>query len=254
MVDVQRIGKSIIFRELDEESRSYWFDQKTKKFLHNTDTFYYSVKLQEDFTHESRDKNVLAFRRSYEKLNKSLLKNQFSSDKLQFFVPAKNDFLNIESGVFARYYSFRLSLPEEFDIFIAPYVPGTHQDCVTDSVTSEIIVQIRSNLLWALGIHAAFERSFSWVKGICDMYDFHIQEVKENRTDFCYHSNYLDHPEVFFAPGSFDAMKYTRLGDGTRYIFKDDGTRKDKFSYLARGKRGDKIFLRIYKKTMEVVE
>lgn len=254
MIDRQRISKCILYNELSEEQIQYLFDQKCKKFLHNTDTFYYSVKLQEDFTHESQDKNVLAFRRCCDNLNRKLLQNQFSTDTLQFFVPAKCDYLNVMSGTFARYYSLHLSLPEEFDIFIAPFVPGSHQDCVSDSVTSEIIVQIRSSLLWGLGIHAAFERSFSWVQGICEMYGFHILEVKENRTDFCYHSNYLEYPEVFFAPGSFDAMKCTRLGDGTRYIFKDDGTRKDKFAYLSRGKRGDKTFLRIYNKTMEVVE
>lgn len=254
MVDVQRIGKSIIFQEMNENDRSYWFDQKTKKFLHNTDTFYYSVKLQEDFTRLSWDKNVLAFRRCVEKLNNKQMDNQFSSDILQFFVPAKGDYLNVMSGNYAVYYSLHLSMPEEFDIFMAPFVPSTHENCVSDSVTSEIIVQIRSGLLWSLGVHAAFERSFSWVQGIIEMYGFHILEVKENRTDFCYHSNYLDHPEVFFAPGSFDAMKCTRLGDGTRYIFKDDGTRCDKFAYLSRGKRGDKTFLRIYNKTMEVVE
>ena len=248
MIDRQRISNCILYQELPEEQINYLFEQKTKKFLHNTDTFYYSVKLREDFTHESRDKNVLAFRRCFDKLNKKLMNNQFSSDTVEFFVPAKGDYLNVLSGSFARYYLLRLSMPDEFDIFVAPFVPGTHEDCVSDSVTSEMIVQIRSSLLWSLGIHAAFERSFSWVQGICEMFGFHIIDVKENRTDFCYHSNYLEHPEVFFAPGSFDEMKYTRLGDGTKYIFKDDGTRKDKFAYLSRGKRGDKTFLRIYNK------
>ena len=254
MIDRQRIGNSVIYREFPEEDQTFWFDQKTKKFLHNTDTFYYSVKLQEDFTHESRDRNVLAFRCCCDNLNKKLLQNQFNSDTLQFFVPAKCDYLNVMSGTFARYYSLHLSMPDEFDIFMAPFVPGTHQDCVSDSVTSEIIVQIRSSLLWGLGVHAAFERSYSWVEGICQMYGFRILEVKENRTDFCYHSNYLEQPEDFFSKDSFEKMRHTRLGDGTRYIFKDNGTRKDKFAYLCRGKRGDKTFLRIYNKSMEVVE
>lgn len=254
MIDRQKIGNSIIYREFSEENRTFWFDQKTKKFLHNTDTFYYSVKLKEDFTRNSQDKNVLAFRRCVEKLNDKQMDTQFTSETLQFFVPAKNDFLNVKSGAFSQWYKFHLEMPEEFDIFMAPKVPSASEDCVSDSVTSEIIVQIRSSLLWGLGIHAAFERSYSWVEGICQMFGFHIIEVKENRTDFCYHSNYLDHPEAFFAPGSFDAMKCTRLGDSTRYIFKDDGTRSDKFAYLSRGKRGDKTFLRIYNKTMEVVE
>lgn len=254
MIDRQRIGNSIIYREFSEEDRTFWFEQKTKKFLHNVDTFYYSIKLQEDFTHLSQDKNVLAFRRCCDNLNKKLMQNQFSSDTLQFFVPAKCDYLNVMSGTFARYYSLHFSMPEEFDIFFAPFVPGAHQDCVSDSVTSEIIVQIRSSLLWGLGIHAAFERSFSWVQGICEMYGFHILEVKENRTDFCYHSNYLEQPEDFFSKKSFEKMRHTRIGDGTKYIFKDDGTRKDRFAYLCRGRRGDKIFLRIYNKSMEVVE
>ena len=250
MIDRQRIGNSVIYREFSEEDLTFWFDQKTKKFLHNTDTFYYSVKLQEDFTHESRDKNVLAFRRCVDILNKKLLQNQFNSDVLQFFVPAKLDYLNVMSGTFARYYSLHLSMPDEFDIFIAPYVPGSNQDCVSDSVTSEIIVQIRSSLLWGLGIHAAFERSFSWVEGICQMYGFRIQEVKENRADFCYHSNYLDQPEKFFNNDSMEQMRVTRLRDeAERYIYK-----YGKFSYYARGKRGDKTFLRIYNKTLEVIE
>lgn len=254
MVDKQRISNCVIYKELSEDDLKYYFDQKTKKFLHNTDTFYYSVKLREDFTKLSRDKNVLAFRRAVEKLNTKLQMQQFSSDTQQFFVPGKGDYLNVISGAFAKFYSFHLSMPDEFDIFFAPVVPSSSEDCVSDSVTSEIIVQIRSGLLWSLGVHAAFERTYSWVQEICNMYGFHVIDVKENRTDFCYHTNYLDAPEVFFAPGSFDAMKCTRLGDGTRYIFKDDGSRSDKFAYLSRGKRGDKTFLRIYNKTMEVVE
>ena len=55
MVDTQRIEKCALFQEMDEGQRAYWYDMKTKKFLHQIDTFYYSVKLAEDFTYESQD-------------------------------------------------------------------------------------------------------------------------------------------------------------------------------------------------------
>lgn len=253
MVDRQRIGNSILYQELDEEWREYWFDMKTRKFLHNIDTFYYSVKLQEDFTADSQDEKVLAFRRAIDRLQRKLAKDAFNGDIQQFLVFGNgiSDYLNIVPRCFSRFYTFCLELPEMFDIFIAPVVPGS-EGCL--SVTSEIIVQIRSMMLWQLGANAAFEKSFAWVQAICSMYGLTIAEAKENRTDFCWHSNYLEKPGEFFSDQSFDAMRCTKLGTKTMYVRKDSCTGSSEFSYLSRGNRGEKTFLRIYNKTMEVVE
>lgn len=251
MVDVQRIGKSRLFQELNDEDRSYWFECKTKKFLHNIDTFYYSVKLQEDFTGESQDKNVLAFRRAVEKLQLQQARKMFTGKVMQLFVPGMGDYLNLSNLCFGKYYNFCLELPDMFDIIMATMVPGNEDG---NSVTSEIIVQIRSEMLWLHGVHEAFERSYAWVKAVCDMYHLTIQEVKENRTDFCWHSNYLEDPNRFFTKENMDAMRCTRLGKRTMYIYNDRGSGDSDFSYYSRGERGGKTFLRIYNKSMEVVQ
>lgn len=45
-MDIKKhLNSTKIYQELDDKNREYWFDFKQKKFLHNIDTFYYSVKL-----------------------------------------------------------------------------------------------------------------------------------------------------------------------------------------------------------------
>ena len=48
-MDIKKhLNSTKIYQEFDDENQKYWFDFKQKKFLHNIDTFYYSVKLVED--------------------------------------------------------------------------------------------------------------------------------------------------------------------------------------------------------------
>lgn len=251
MVDTQRIERCALFQEMDEADRTFWYDMKTKKFLHNIDTFYYSVKLAEDFTYESQDKKVLAFRRVIETVNKKLAIKGYTGDVVQFLVHGgMDDYLNVLPLHFGKYYNFCLESPEEFDIFIAPVVPGSADGA---SVTSEIIVQIRASMLWNLGAVKAFEKSYEWVKAICSMYDLTIFEVKENRTDFCWHTNYLEQPEKFFALDSFYSMRVDRYKDA---VYHTEKTRAGKYEvdYISLGRRGGRCFIRIYNKCKEVVE
>ena len=46
---------------------NYWYKKTNKKSLHNIDTFYYSVKLKEDFTVESKDSAVISVRNMIKK-------------------------------------------------------------------------------------------------------------------------------------------------------------------------------------------
>lgn len=251
MIDKQRIENSVLFKEMSEEERNYWYDCKTKKFLHNIDTFYYSVKLEEDFTVESQNEKVLAFRRAVDRLHLKQAKQAFSGNIQQLYIPGMKDYLNVVNLRFDKYYNLCLELPDMFDIFMATNVPGNEAEL---SVTSEIIVQIRSEMLWLYGVHAAFEKSYAWVKAICEMYQFTIREVKENRTDFCWHNNYLENPNEYFTKANMDARRCTHLGKRTHYVYNDKGSGDSDFSYYSRGERGGKVFLRIYNKSMEVIQ
>ena len=262
MVDVQRIEKCAIFQEMSEEDRSYWCDMKCKKFLHNIDTFYYSVKLGEDFTYESQDPKVLAFRAAVENIHRRLSVKSYSGDVLQFHVrnldefladkkvSSLSEYLNVKNLSFGKFYTFCLEAPEEFDIFIAPVVPGSEG---IGSVTSEIIVQIRASMLWELGVNRAFEKSYAFIQAICKMYGLTIMEVKENRTDFCWHTNYLEQPEKFFALDNFYEMRVDRYKDA---IYHTEKVRSGKYEvdYISLGRRGGRCFIRIYNKCKEVIE
>ena len=250
-----RETKSQIFSELDKENKAYWFDLKEKKFLHTIDTFYYSVKLYNDFTANSEDPACLKFRSYFAEVKKQLI---YKDDVVNFFYPGMSRNLLVKNGGFDKFYNIHLSDPKLFDIFIAEIVPPGPDG---PSVTSEMIVQIRAELLWQYGVTKAFEFTFEFVQKICECFGLQIEEVKENRTDFCWHTNYLQSPEKYFLPNKMADMFVSRLGRkknsrGTcmnyNYVFYTDGTFEN--NYIAVGNRGDKCFLRVYNKTREVIE
>ena len=249
-MDIKKhLNSTKIYQELDDKNREYWFDFKQKKFLHNIDTFYYSVKLVEDFTNDSSDDSVLRFRKFFEQ-KKSILDSRYGQ-LVQIFFPGFDRSLNLCAGSYAGFFSIRLECPEWFDIFIAPSVP--HGSDGGFSVTSEIVVQLRSYMLWMYGVHEAFERSYEYVKQICDYFGLHIAYCQENRIDYCWHSNYLSNPERFFSPESFYKMRVDRFKDALMHTAKV-GSEGYEIDYVSMGKRSDKVFIRIYLKSKEVIE
>ncbi|MCI8534161.1 MAG: hypothetical protein HFG68_01045 [Hungatella sp.] len=57
-------------------------------------------------------------------------------------------------------YTICLECPDWFDIFIAPLVSSSSDG--GPSVTCEMVIQIRSYMLWMYGVHDCFERSYSY--------------------------------------------------------------------------------------------
>lgn len=231
-----RSSKSKIHNELSNEDMKYFFDYKDNKFLHNIDTFYYTVKLNNDFRRSSSDQAAVMLRNFFELEDK--------------FIPGTEEYnLYYRNFTYSRYYNINLVCPDYFDIFIAPYVPDDEF-----GESPEIVVQIRSNLLWSMGVQAAFEYSYKCIVSLCSFFELSIKEVKENRTDFCWHSNYLQNPTKFFNIENYKDMRVTTLGNKTQYIYTHLPDGEVDTSYIALGKRSEKCFLRIYNKTREVVE
>lgn len=251
MIDKLYIKKSFIYNEFDEVENTYWFDFKQKKFLHNIDTFYYSVKFKNDFTNDSKDLSVKRFRRKFDAIGQEWEKLNDYSSGVSFFFDGLPGALNYKPFSYAGWYNICLECPELFDIFFAPKVP--HSSDNGDSVTCECVVQIRSYMLWMYGVHIAYERSYEYVKSIADYFGLEIDFVQENRVDYCWHSNYLKNPEKFFSPENFYKMRVDRFKDALLHTSKK-GSEDFKIDYLAIGKRSDKIFIRIYLKSKEVVE
>jgi hypothetical protein len=238
----------MIFNEMEVKDREYWFDFKQKKFLHNIDTFYYSVKFHNDFTADTQDVHVKKLRSFFQK-KKDLLDSNAVIDFLQLNFNGK--YLNLKKYSFAHMYSICLECPEWFDLFIAPSVPRGSDG--GESMTCEFVVQIRSCLLWMYGVHNAFERSYEYVQALADYFHLEIAFAQENRIDFCWHTNYLSNPEQFFALDNFYKMRVDRFDDALTHTEKV-GSSGYEVDYVALGKRSDKVFIRIYLKCKEVIE
>ena len=53
---------TLIENEFNTEQKNNWFLRKEKKFLHNIDTFYYSVSFCNDFLKDTEDENFNTLR------------------------------------------------------------------------------------------------------------------------------------------------------------------------------------------------
>ena len=248
MIDKRTSNSCKIFEEMSSEDLTKWFEFKQQKFLHNVDTFYYSVKFQNDFRQESRDPNVKIFRKFF-KIKYDALREWGSSE--WFTLPKLSRDLVLRPVSFSKYYTVCLSYPDYFDIFFAPVVPKGADG--GESVTCECIVQIRSYMLWQMGVKDAFENSYDYVKKISRFFKLKIDFVQENRIDYCWHSNYLRDPDKFFSPENFYKMRVDRFKNAT-YVTNKVGSENYEIDYVALGKRSDKVFVRIYQKTREVIE
>lgn len=224
--------------------KDFWFSKKEKKFLHNIDTFYFSVKLADDFTESGTASNVEQLRRVCVKY--SGMANETPFREVEYETPVL-----YRKGKYGFFYTFWLESPEQFDFLFAPVVPEGAETVA--SVTSEIIVQIRARMLWELGAKLAFDKAMEFVQAFCRKFDLTIAEVKENRTDFCWHTNALQDPEHYFNIKHFAPMQVSRF---PRASFQYQLKHSDEYEndYISLGKRGDKCFVRIYLKTKEVVE
>lgn len=247
-----RYSSSFIFKEFDDEKKNNWFSLKDKKFLHNVDTFYYSVKLENDFTVNSTDKSCIFLRKYFNDLSTEL-KKTYDFILPLFIAGCEKYQLNLRPFSFASFYTINISCPELFDIFLAPVVPCSSNSEGGGSVTSEILVQLRSCLLWQYGTTKAFEYSYDCIKALCSFFHLTIREVKENRIDYCWHSNYLRSPAKFFNIENFRNMQVSRY-KGVSYHYSFLPNNEVDNDYIALGKRSDKCFIRIYNKTREVVE
>ena len=109
--------------------KDYWYHRKEKRFLHNIDTFYYSVKLYNDLTRESAEREVARFRRLVDRYQRTHADRMpFSEVPYQYSMgvspdsPGGSSCVNYRHGTYGYFYSFILEVPGRFDIAFAPIV------------------------------------------------------------------------------------------------------------------------------------
>lgn len=241
--------KSILYSELDKETATQYFDRTKHKFLHNIDTLYYVVKVKNDWRFDS---NALYFK----ELLHTYQEKAFSTpDMLPVFtgedlegklggIPKAEWLMN---GIAAsKIYRYDLQQPDRFAIFIAPTTPNEN--------TPEIIVQLRSQYLWLEGEKQAILKSLADLEDLLNCFGLEILEVKENRIDYAYHTNYIQNPTKYFKHENINKMQQSRFSRGSiEFSFRNQWETETDYLTLGR-KKSNNLFFRVYDKTKEVIQ
>lgn len=233
-VDIKRTK---FFNELDVSMQKKFFISTAHKFIHNIDTFYYSAFIKDDCKGND-DENMLCFISKLKFLKDEVI------DKNEPVYYLEDVELKLIRKSFSLY-EFCLSVEGMFDIFVSKYIPNNN--------TPRIVIQLRSIGLWLEGTEELIYRSYSVLERVLSEFDLSIDKTRENRIDFCYHTNSIQglHKVVndtFLKRNVNTSLrKYSKVGDIT-----DESITVD---YLSLGKRqSNNLFVRLYNKTREVIE
>ncbi len=231
-VDIKRTD---FYNELSKEKQREYFETVNCKYLPNVDNIYYTVSIKGD---ESFNKNLKPL---FEKLNE-LKQEVRQTHEMKLY---KWDlYVNVISY---SIYKYCLTCTDMYDIFIADYLPNDD--------TPRIAVQVRSYGLWVEGWEAMLLKSYEQLEFLLFELGCEIREVRENRIDYCYHTNAIKTPEKLFRDRHIsDTMKtaLTRHHSTGRLSGGRDKLKKD---YFALGERkSNYVFVRFYNKALEVVE
>lgn len=225
LIDVKR---SPIYNEFTSDEQERFFGISRDKVIHNIDTLYYSVLIGAGGYWDNFALKLKKMREDY---------NFDSDEEVKYcdlvYYPANFSI-----------YRHCLREKDAFDIFIAEKVPNVN--------TPQIVVQLRSIVLWSDGEINAIKKSFSAIERLCVDNGLTIVDLYENRIDWAFHTNSIQNTTKFFG----DKILINNLKSTlTQYQKVGKVGRELTIDYLSLGKRqSNNIFFRAYNKTREVVE
>jgi hypothetical protein len=236
--------RTAIFQELDNDKRKLFFDFKSKKFLHNIDSLYFSIKVKNDWKYDPGVQLLLKFLEGYrEQAIKSFepLVMFQNDEKLS---EMGTEF--IMNGIGFKPYTYDIQKVDKYTMFVMGY--ELNKD------TPQLMIQLRSQNLWLYGEYKAVEEAIKDAKMILDVFGIEIDSVQENRIDYAYHTNYIQDPTNFFQPKNLNRMQKSRFEDwNQRGIFR--GEFEVETDYFTLGSlKSNNVMTRCYDKTKEVIE
>jgi len=238
LLDQKTIRKTLIFREFSKEQSKRWFSFTRSKFISHVDTFYYSVKVAGIWP------ELLGARTLVQALKTAKEEARKKGEPVPFMEDDAFGDL-VVPGFGYHMYQYCVSKQSGFDIFVAESLPS-------DS-TSEIVVQLRSQNIWLSGTRDAFYESLVYLEGLLDRYSIRIADIKENRLDIAWHTNYIQDMLSFFSDkhlGQMQVSSFKRWGKEGDFL--GDEMFND---YISLGRRkSNSSFVRIYNKSKEVIE
>jgi len=233
-----RVKNSKIYAELKDSVLLDDFHHSRDKFIHNVDSLYYMVNVTNGTDNQT-------YQNMIEILETMTGVAQDSNDiiKLSQFDKSFDDNIIVRPFGVAMY-QYCLDSVNQYSVFIARKAKSN----------PEIWVQIRSEFLWLYGEHDCVRMSLNTIEKFLSCFGLDIQNVKENRIDYAYHTNYIQDPLNFFKEKNLNSMQVSNF---KRYSLEgcfigSDEVEKD---YVTFGrKKSNNIFFRVYNKTKEVIE
>lgn len=216
---------------------------KRYKFLQHIDTYYYCVYLDADFTMQTADERVTAFRHYVDKL---LSQVRAAGGEMVLELDGVPMYFTVKRSRFANVYDLLLKRADHYHIFFTRYT--------YNSSSPQVLVQIESKALWMDGVRRSLLESLKDVEGIALRFGFEITCALENRIDFCWHNNYFENPELFLRSDNFARSLLTRLQESKTH---EDfyGNETYEIDFRSVGKRtSNNVYFRMYNKGKEVVQ
>lgn len=233
-VDIKRCNS---FNEFTKDEQELYFSHTRSSYIPHIDTFYYSCFLKGD-DKDNPSENIVNFIKFLKEA-----KCEVDNAKDDIWLDFDKDVL-FKRGRY-KIYDFKLGKNQFFDIFVCSSLPNNS--------TPRVHIQLRSIGLWGVGEYDLINESYDYISSLLSDYDIEIIRTKENRVDYCYHTNSIQSPFKFYSDNNLKKHLrstlsiYQKVGD----IFPGEIT----IDYLSLGQRGsNNIFFRSYNKVQEVVK
>lgn len=240
--------QSLLFKEFTDEQNKKYFSFKNRKFLANIDSLYVSIITEDTRLSDGSDPQMEAFRKMMDE-EKAKARENIESEYVPFsqhpyFADVGEKFIMGGFG-FSRY-DYDLQKPDRYTAFLMGYRMTSN--------TPTAIVQIRSEALWLDGVTAMLMEVYNDMTDFYAAFGLKILEVRENRIDFAYHTNYIQNPTNYFALNKLGKIQQSTFERWSQEgAFAVDG--QPELDYFTLGRRkSNNLFFRVYNKTKEVIE
>jgi len=226
------------FEEIASDKQNEFFKIKSHKFLPMIDNLYFSLFIQND----DKENDLI------EPLIKKL--DEKKAEALNLHEPVEFGHGLMLSIKRYSFYGFCLTEPDLYDIFIIRTLPNDN--------TPRIMVQLRAFGLWTRGVETIMLEAFERVEKLLAGYKCKIENSRESRIDYCFHTNSISSPnKIFKETGGIIKNLHTNLKHATSHsevesVEKGTILHKD---YICFGRKdSNNVRARVYDKVKEVLQ
>jgi len=243
---IMETKRSEFFNELSPEKQKEYLGLKREKFLPTIDNLYFSIFLEGDRKEFDSPNGLTDLLSALETTKQEVIKTHETVDF------AHGLSMTLKSYT---YYSLCLTEQDLYDIFVCKAIPN--------EATPRIVVQLRAFGLWTHGVDEILNDAYKRIEGILRDYcgnTFAIRKCRENRVDYCYHTNAISNVSRLIEKDSRTRRVKNLESNLTSYVIHGERESAEGGSifnddYICLGKvKSNNVRARIYDKVKEVIE